>query len=161
MRWGWMRLLECCALLANMAPLLRSSPAMPSACHSRMHRSTPSRTSLSSNTFPSLPSRKCSAEMLRVLKPGGRLILIELLIGQGGHVFSRTPQDWIQQLTSRGATLLEWFGQEFLLPDRLFLIIVHKLLNLKSRAGDEIFRPVSQSRVRPRLAASSIGEFAI
>lgn len=77
------------------------------------------------------------AEMLRVLKPGGRLILIELIIGQGGHVFSRTPQDWIQQVTSRGATLLGWFGQEFLLPDRLFLIIVHTFRrNSKSRAGD-------------------------
>jgi SAM-dependent methyltransferase len=75
------------------------------------------------------------AEMLRVLKPGGHLILVELIVGQGGHVFSRTPQDWIQQVTSRGATLLGWFGQEFLLPDRVFLIIVHKLLNSKSSAG--------------------------
>jgi SAM-dependent methyltransferase len=75
------------------------------------------------------------AEMLRVLKPGGRLILVELIIGQGGHVFSRTPRDWIQQVTSRGATLLGWFGQEFLLTDRLFLTIVHKFRNSKSSAG--------------------------
>jgi SAM-dependent methyltransferase len=75
------------------------------------------------------------AEMLRVLKPGGHLILVELIVGQGGHVFSRTPQDWIQQVTSHGATLLGWFGQEFLLPDRVFLTIVHKLLNSKSSAG--------------------------
>jgi SAM-dependent methyltransferase len=76
------------------------------------------------------------AEMLRVLKPGGRLILVELLVGQGGHVFSRTPQDWIQQVTSRGATLLGWFGQEFLLLDRLFLTIVHKFLDSQSRPSN-------------------------
>jgi SAM-dependent methyltransferase len=81
------------------------------------------------------------AEMLRVLKSGGRLILVELIIGQGGHVFSRTPQDWIQQVTSRGATLLGWFGQEFLLPDRLFLTIAHTLRNSKSRGGDDGLPP--------------------
>ena len=91
--------------------------------------------------IPLASQPRALGEMLRVLKPGGCSILIELLIGQGGHVFSRTPQDWIQQLTSHGATLLEWFGQEFLLPDRLFLIIVHKLLNLKSRAGDADIPP--------------------
>jgi SAM-dependent methyltransferase len=75
------------------------------------------------------------AEMLRVLKPGGRLILIEVIKGQGGHVFSREPQDWIQQVTSRGATLLGWFGQEFLLLDRLFVRMAQKLRNSQTSPG--------------------------
>ncbi len=59
-------------------------------------------------------------EMLRVLKPGGRLILMELIRGSGAHIFPRAPQDWIQQATARGARLIGWFGQEFLLLDRVF-----------------------------------------
>jgi len=64
------------------------------------------------------------AEMIRVLRPGGRLILMELIRGRDAHIFPRSPQDWIRQATSCGATLIGWFGQEFLLLDRLFVQIV-------------------------------------
>jgi SAM-dependent methyltransferase len=84
------------------------------------------------------------AEMMRVLRPGGRLILIELIVGQGGHVFSRDPADWIQQATSLGATPLGWFGQEFLLLDRLFVRIAHKFRNSSSEAG-HIKTPLSKT----------------
>jgi len=59
-------------------------------------------------------------EMLRVLKPEGKLILVELIRGQGSHIFPRAPQDWIQQAAGHGAKVLDWFGQEFLFPDRFF-----------------------------------------
>jgi SAM-dependent methyltransferase len=65
------------------------------------------------------------AEMLRVLKPGGRLILMELIRGQGAHIFPRVPHDWIELATSRGAKLIGWFGQEFLLLDRAFAHVAH------------------------------------
>jgi SAM-dependent methyltransferase len=60
------------------------------------------------------------AEMIRVLKPQGRLILMELIRGKGAHIFARPPEDWIQQATASGAKLVRWFGEEFLLLDRLF-----------------------------------------
>lgn len=60
-------------------------------------------------------------EMIRVLRPGGYLILFELIRGQGPHVFSRTPADWISQVSAIGPRFILWFGQEFLLIDRLMV----------------------------------------
>jgi SAM-dependent methyltransferase len=62
------------------------------------------------------------AEMIRVLKPQGKLILIELIRGKGAHIFARPPEDWIRQVTAHGAQLVHWFGEEFLLIDRLFTV---------------------------------------
>jgi ubiquinone/menaquinone biosynthesis C-methylase UbiE len=66
-------------------------------------------------------------EMLRVLKPGGRLILMELVRGQGAHIFPRAPEDWIQQVKLQGGQLLGWFGQEFLILDRIFTKFVQSV----------------------------------
>jgi SAM-dependent methyltransferase len=60
-------------------------------------------------------------EMIRVLKPGGKMILFELVRGAGLHVFSRKPQDWIREVESCGATLIGCFGQEYFFPDRVFV----------------------------------------
>jgi SAM-dependent methyltransferase len=47
-------------------------------------------------------------EMMRVLKPKGHLLLFELIRGRGAHIFPRSPEDWIEQASSNGATLLGW-----------------------------------------------------
>lgn len=75
------------------------------------------------------------SEMLRVLKPGGRLILIEVIKGRSEHVFSREPHDWIQQVGLHGGILLGWFGQEYLFLDRLFVILAQKLRSSPASRG--------------------------
>jgi SAM-dependent methyltransferase len=100
---------------------------------------------------PSQP--EAIAEMVRVLKPGGRLILMELIRGKGVHIFPRAPQDWIELAASRGAKLIAWFGQEFLLLDRAFARVAQMARGQNGRgsAADPLAqvspsRPISGSR---------------
>lgn len=100
---------------------------------------------------PSQP--QAIAEMIRVLKPGGRLILMELIRGKGVHIFPRAPQDWIELAASHGAKLIGWFGQEFLLLDRAFarVALMARGRNGSHAAGDvpapeSPSRPISGSR---------------
>jgi SAM-dependent methyltransferase len=63
------------------------------------------------------------AEIVRVIRPGGRLILMELIQGDGPLLFPRSPADWIGQTESCGIKLIGWFGQEYRLIDRLFVLV--------------------------------------
>jgi SAM-dependent methyltransferase len=85
--------------------------------------------------IPAALQTKALGEMLRVLRPGGRLILVELIRGKGVHIFPRTPEDWIEQVKSQGGNLLGWFGQEFLLLDRMFTNFV-QTVGSRARKGD-------------------------
>lgn len=90
-------------------------------------------------------------EMMRVLKPKGHLLLFELIRGRGAHIFPRSPEDWIEQASSNGATLLGWFGQEFLLPDRLFVRLAQ---SVSSGNGTRLGTPLpgnSESHARSAI----------
>jgi ubiquinone/menaquinone biosynthesis C-methylase UbiE len=83
-------------------------------------------------------------EMIRVLNPGGRLILIEVIcgrdqyLGKDSHVFPRKPRDWISEVENRGASLVEWFGQEFLLIDRVYVRLAQTAYGRKSNLVKQV-----------------------
>ena len=76
-------------------------------------------------------------EMVRVLRPGGQMILLELTRGQGAHIFPRSPRDWIREVESHGTALIDWFGEEFLLPDRVFVRLAQ---SVRGRKGNHVDR---------------------
>ncbi len=60
-------------------------------------------------------------EMVRVLKPGGHLLLIELIKGEAPHIFPRNPRKWVEAGTAAGLSPVMWEGQEFLFLDQLLV----------------------------------------
>jgi ubiquinone/menaquinone biosynthesis C-methylase UbiE len=92
-------------------------------------------------------------EMVRVLKPGGRLILFELIQGASFHIFSRRPRDWIRQVESCGATLIDYFGQEYFFLDRM---LVRLMQILSKRRGKD----ASEAHIRPGGSGSTEASLA-
>jgi SAM-dependent methyltransferase len=81
--------------------------------------------------FPNQTKALC--EMMRVLKPGGSMILVELIRGKGSHIFPRAPEAWIREFASCGARVVGYFGQEYLLLDRLFVAAAQKAARQANR----------------------------
>jgi SAM-dependent methyltransferase len=57
-------------------------------------------------------------EMARVARPGACIVLLDLIRGNGPHIFPRAPEDWIELGSRASVQLIAWSGQEFLLFDR-------------------------------------------
>jgi ubiquinone/menaquinone biosynthesis C-methylase UbiE len=91
-------------------------------------------------------------EMMRVIRTGGHLILMELIGGEGEHIFPREPDDWIEQAASCGAELVGWFGQEYLLFDRLFVRIAQTLIGRKKNPTSAVAISVRHSSQHSTMA---------
>ena len=100
---------------------------------------------------------KALQEMVRVLKPRGRMILMEVISRKrphperDSHVFPRKPGDWISSAEDCGLSLMEWFGQEFLLADRLYVRLAQSLFG---RTGSLVKQVLSTSPRSPSYESS-------
>lgn len=83
--------------------------------------------------IPAPLQQQAVGELLRVLRPGGHLLLMELIRGEDRHIFPRSPEGWIRLASSCGAKLIDWFGGEFFLLDRAFVRMAQSLP--RSRRG--------------------------
>jgi SAM-dependent methyltransferase len=69
---------------------------------------------------------RAAASVCRVLKPGGRLFLLDLIdqSDPGRLVFPRRPQSWIDLYQEHGVRLLRWEGQEYVPLIRMLMALL-------------------------------------
>ena len=109
--------------------------------------------------------RAALREMVRVLRPGGRLLLFELIRGQDEHIFPRPPRDWIRETEDCGATLIDWFGEEYFFPDRLFAslaqLIFKSIANVTDPSDSAVRRSVDGNHSVARRLYWQIRRFTV
>jgi ubiquinone/menaquinone biosynthesis C-methylase UbiE len=101
--------------------------------------------------------RNALREMIRVLRPEGRMILMEVIcdessIGRDSHVFPREPQGWVREIEHHGASLIAWFGQEFLFADRLLVRLAQSLFGRSSNLVKQVESAAYRSAPRASVA---------
>jgi ubiquinone/menaquinone biosynthesis C-methylase UbiE len=74
--------------------------------------------------IPPADQRDAIKEMTRVLRPGGHLLLLDLIRGEGPHIFPRSPKGWIDEAALAGLSAVAWTGQEYMFLDRSFVRLV-------------------------------------
>jgi SAM-dependent methyltransferase len=94
---------------------------------------------------------RAAAAMVRVLRPGGRLFVFDLIDRRdpGRIVFPRAPEEWIALYRGVGLELVRWEGQEFVPLIRALMA----LLNLRKKKGivaEEVTAPSMLEQVGRR-----------
>lgn len=87
-------------------------------------------------------------EMVRVLRPGGNLLLMELIKGEAPHIFPRSPKGWIDVASAAGLKPIYSEGQEFLLFDQA---VVQVAQGMRRLAGGK-----EGNSLPPQEAASAV-----
>jgi SAM-dependent methyltransferase len=105
--------------------------------------------------IPEAEQQKAIQEVVRVVRRGGYLILLEVIRDQALHVFSHRPAEWVERVRSCGLELISWFGEEFLLFDRMLTRAVSLAKNLFSGTKESRL-PVLADVLKPRSKFSGL-----
>lgn len=98
--------------------------------------------------IPESEQPTATKELVRVVRRGGYVILLEVTRDRAAHVFPHKPFEWIARMRSCGLELVDWFGEEFLLFDRVLTATIslgRKLLPQSEKVAHSVPGDVSKS----------------
>lgn len=74
--------------------------------------------------IPESEQNAATKELVRMVKRGGYIVLLEVTRDRAAHVFPHAPGEWIARMRSCGLELIDRFGEEFLPFDRAFKAVI-------------------------------------